>query len=190
MALTGVDQGLVAQARTYAQSYAGVFGDDLPPSFIDLEHFVDLLRTSVDDPDVQRAAERVTAALDRAVFAEVHGQERPACGGLSIYFPNSEEYVGTFGEWVATYTSFAGRFATASLWDDYLTFHYTGKPFDPGGADLSAVTPAQAALTDFAQAAKSRRLPPKAPPSRAPARAALPSRPSASPRASSRWTRL
>jgi hypothetical protein len=155
VALTGVDQGLVAQARTYAQSYAGVFGDDLPPSFIDLEHFVDLLRTSVDDPDVLQAAERVTAALDRAVFAEVHGQERPACGGLSIYFPNSEEYVGTFGEWIASYTSFAGRFATASLWDDYLTFHYTGKPFDPGSADLSAVTPAQAALTDFAQAAKS-----------------------------------
>ena len=58
--------------------------------------------------------------------------------------------MGTFGEWIANYTSFAGRFATASLWDDYLTFHYTGKPFDPGSADLSVVTPAQAALTDFA----------------------------------------
>ncbi len=154
VALTGIDQELVAQARTYAQSYASVFGDDLPPSFIDLEHFVDLLLTSVDDADVLQAAERVTVALDRAVIAEVHGQERPACGGLSIYFPNTAEYVGTFGAWDASYTSFAGRFATASLWDDYLTFHYTGKPFDPGSADLSVVTPAQAALTDFAQAAK------------------------------------
>ncbi len=154
VALTDIDQDLVAQARTYAQSYASVFGESLPPSFIDLKHFVNLLRSSVDDPDVLQAAEWVTAALDRAVIAEVHGQERPAYGGLSIYFPNSEEYTGTFGEWSVSYTSFAGRFASASLWDDYLTFHYTGKPFDPGGADLSAVTPAQAALTDFAQAAR------------------------------------
>ena len=49
----------MAQARAYAQSYASVFGDDLPPSFIDLGHFVDLLRTSIDDPDVLQAAERV-----------------------------------------------------------------------------------------------------------------------------------
>ncbi len=50
VALTGVDQELVAQARAYSQSYASVFGEEDPPSYIDLGHFVDLLLEGVDDP--------------------------------------------------------------------------------------------------------------------------------------------
>ena len=42
LALAATDQELVAQARAYSQSYASVFGDEYPPSFIDLGHFVDL----------------------------------------------------------------------------------------------------------------------------------------------------
>jgi hypothetical protein len=74
---------------------------------------------------------------------------------LTIYFPNSELYDGTFGDSPAygiQYTSFIGRFATASLWDDYLTYHYTGETFDPASADLSVVTPAQSSQSDFTQA--------------------------------------
>ena len=57
VALPEVDQGLVAEARAYAQSYASIFSSDdpnaeVPPSFIDLGNFVDLLLTVVDDPDV------------------------------------------------------------------------------------------------------------------------------------------
>jgi hypothetical protein len=152
VALTGVDQEVVAQARAYAQSYASVFGDEDPPSFIDLGHFVDLLIEDANDPGVTQAAQLVKSALAQTVTAEKHGEERPGSSGVSIYFPNSEEYVGTFGEWTLNYPSSIGRFATASLWDDYLTFHYTGATFDPAAADLSVVTPAQAAQTDFAQA--------------------------------------
>ena len=43
VALTEMDQGLVAKARAYAQSFSGVFGKDYPPSYIDLGHFVDML---------------------------------------------------------------------------------------------------------------------------------------------------
>ncbi len=152
VALTGVDQELVAQARAYSQSYASVFGDDDPPSYIDLGHFVDLLLDSIDDPNVVQAAQQVKSALAQTVTAEMHGEEKPGSSGLTIYFPNSAEYVGTFGEWTINYPSSVGRFATASLWDDFLTFHYAGETFDPAAADLAVLTPAQSTQTDFTQA--------------------------------------
>jgi hypothetical protein len=154
-ALMDVDQYAVAEARTYAQSYESVFGEEVPPSFIDLGHFTELLASESSDPNVKQAAEAVQAALAQAVLAEMHGDDRPASSGLTIYFPNSELYDGTFGDEPAygiQYSSFIGRFATASLWDDFLTFHYTGETFDPASADLSAVTPAKSAERDFAEA--------------------------------------
>ncbi len=95
------------------------------------------------------------SALAQTVTAEMHGDEKSGSSGLSIYFPNSELYEGTFGSSPAygiQYSAFVGRFATASLWDDFLTFHYTGKTFDPTLADLSVLTPAQSTQTDFTQA--------------------------------------
>jgi hypothetical protein len=155
IALTQVDQNLVAEARSYAQSYESVFGDDVPPSYIDLGHFIDLLLASTDDPTVTQAAEQVKSALAQTVTAEMHGDEKSGSSGLTIYFPNSDLYEGTFGEsptYGIQYTAFVGRFATASLWDDFLTFHYTGETFDPAAADLTVLTPAQSSQTDFAQA--------------------------------------
>ena len=43
LAVAETDQAMVAQARAYSQSYTGIFGDAYPPSFIDLEHFLDLV---------------------------------------------------------------------------------------------------------------------------------------------------
>ncbi len=152
VALTNVDQELVAQARAYSQSYESVFGDEDPPSYIDLGHFVDLLLDSIDDPNVIQAAQQVKSELAQTVTAEMHGDEKPGSSGLTIYFPNSTEYSGTFGEWQINYPSSVGRFSTASLWDDYLTFHYTSESFDPAAADLAVLTPAQSTQTDFTQA--------------------------------------
>ena len=140
VALAGVDQELVAEARAYAQSYESVFGDDSQPSYIDLGHFVDLLLAGIDDPAVTQAAEQVKSALAQAVIAEVHGDERPGSSGLSIYFPNSEVYIGTFDGTIVNYPSSVGRFATASLWDDYLTYPLHRRDLRPvhrrpGGAD-------------------------------------------------------
>lgn len=152
VSLVEVDQEQVAQARAYAQAYESVFSSDLTPSFIDLGHFVELLLQGIDDPQVTQAAQAARDALARAVTAEFHGDQRPGSSGLTIYFPNSAEYAGTFGEWEANYASSIGRFATASLWDDYLTFHYTGEDFDPDAADLEVLAPAGAAQTSFAEA--------------------------------------
>jgi hypothetical protein len=153
-ALSKVDQSSVAEARAYAQSYTSVFGDDVPPSYIDLGHFADLLLEGVSDPQVTEAAQNVKRALASSVIAEMHGSERPGSHGLTLYFPNSELYQSTSGK--AThlqYSAYVGRFATASVWDDFLTFHYTGETFDPGQADLSVLTPAQSAQSNFSQAA-------------------------------------
>jgi hypothetical protein len=157
VALTNIDQETVAQARAYAQSYTSVWWDGIPPSYIDLGHFTSLLLADTDDPDVTQAAQNVQTTLKQSVVAEMHGDEKPGSTGLTIFFPNSELYGITFDKSVGyddMYPAFVGRFATASLWDDFLTFHYTGQTFDPATADLTVLTPAESTQTDFAQAAQ------------------------------------
>jgi hypothetical protein len=153
LALAKIDQSQVAEARTYAQAYTTVFDEKYPPPYIDLGHFVDLLLESVDDPQVIKAAKQVQAALKKTVTAETHGKDRPGSNGLSIYFPNSKLYKTTFGKKADyAYSAYVGRFATASLWDDFLTFHYTDKAFTAADADLTVLNPAASPQTDFAQA--------------------------------------
>ena len=65
-----------------------------------------------------------------------------ARAGSAIYFPNSVEYVGTFGEWMVNYPSSIGRFATASLWDDYPDLPLHGRALEAGNADMAVLTPA------------------------------------------------
>ncbi len=154
LALTGVDQSLVAEARTYAQSYTSVFEEKIPPSYIDLGHFVSLLLESVDDKQVVKAAKQVQLNLKQAVTSETHGKDRPGSTGLTIYFPNSKLYKTTFGKKAEyLYSAYVGRFATASLWDDFLTFHYTDKSFKAADADLAVLKPAASTQSDFTQAA-------------------------------------
>jgi hypothetical protein len=152
VALAGIDQAPVAEARAYTQSYESVFGDGSQPSYIDLGHFLDLILAGVGDPAVIQAIDQVKSALAQAVVGEVHGDERAGSSGISIYFPNSELYTGTYDGTIINYPSSIGRFAAASLWDDYLTFHYTGEPFDPASADLAVLTPAEGGQTDFSLA--------------------------------------
>jgi hypothetical protein len=152
IALTNIDQDIVAEARAYAQSYTSIWWEGIPPSYIDLGHFIDLLLASTDDADVTNAAQQVQNALKQAVIAEKHGSEKSGSTGLTIFFPNSELYQVTFDGSDTQYTSSVGRFATASSWDDFLTFHYTGETFDPAAADLTVLTPAESTQTDFAQA--------------------------------------
>lgn len=129
LALNNAPAKQVARARTYAQSFDNIFGEDFPPSYIDLAHFAKLLRDKVTDAAVRTAAEDVTRALQNAVIANKNGKQRPGATGLSIYFPDSDlfknRYAGNRG-----YTAIANRFANDSLWDDFLAAHYTGKPLN------------------------------------------------------------
>lgn len=150
VALAGADQGLVAEARAYAQSYETVFDEDQPPPYIDLGHFASLLQEGLaDDEAVTAAAGGVLAAISDAVIAEKHGVDRPGSTGFTIFFPNSVVFEATAGEDAQPgYTASASRFAAASLWDDFLLFHYTGVEIDPDSADLSLLDPVGGATLD------------------------------------------
>ena len=138
--LQDAEQPEVARARNYAQSFTSVFGRDVPPSYIDLGNFVQLLRRESKNGDVAQAADRVLASLDKAVIAERHGPKKPGATGVSIYFPNSQLY-GSPLTGPQSYTAVARRFADASLWDDFLAFHYTGRPFEPTTAAIAVPEP-------------------------------------------------
>lgn len=114
----------VTAARTHAQSFESTFDPDLPPSYIDLGNFVQLISEKSDDRDVDRAAAQVLAALKRAVVVERHGPERPGATGIAFYFPNQTLYEQE-DNW--DYTQIAARFAGDSRWDDFLAVHYGGK---------------------------------------------------------------
>ena len=130
------NQNAIAQARSYAQSFTSVFGKDLPPSYIDLGNFVQLVSQESRDNNIQQAASDVLSALNQTVIGERHGPKKPGSTGLSIYFPNSQLYRNPLTG-PQSYTVVAERFANESLWDDFLVFHYTGRTFSQASQTLA-----------------------------------------------------
>jgi clostripain len=136
--LQSIDQTTVAYARSYAQSFDNVFADEksqdeIPPPYIDLGHFVQVIQSlASDNAEVSQAAANVLAAIDSAVIAERHGNSVPGATGLSIFFPNSNlySYVG-FEDSRYSYPLIAHSFASDTLWDDLLSYHYTQQAFEP-----------------------------------------------------------
>jgi hypothetical protein len=136
--LQGEQQNLVAEARNYSQSYTNIFGKRVPPAFIDLGHFASLVGRNTDDERVSQAADEVMASIGQFVIAEKHGSGRPGSTGVAIYFPNSTLYRSPYTG-PQSYTEIAARFAQASLWDDFLAFHYNDRTFSV--QDASPVIP-------------------------------------------------
>lgn len=129
-ALQEEDQALVAEARSYAQSYTSIFGKQVPPSFIDLGHFTALIGRNTRVGEISQAADRVLENLGQFVIAEKHGAGKPGSTGVAIYFPNSTLYSSPITG-PQSYTEIAARFADTSLWDDFLAFHYHDRTFRP-----------------------------------------------------------
>lgn len=127
--LQDANQSVVAQARSYAQSFTSVFGRDIPPSYIDLGSFVQLLAQNSNSVAVTQATEDVMTAMQQAVIAEKHGSNKQGANGISIYFPNSQLYQNPMTG-PQSYTAVSRRFAETTLWDDYLAYHYTGRHFE------------------------------------------------------------
>jgi Clostripain family len=142
-ALQQEKQPIVARARSYAQSFTSVFGKEVPPSYIDRGSFVQLLKRESDSRQVAQAADGVLAALSRAVLADKHGPKKPGATGVSIYFPNSQLYSSPMAG-PESYTAIARRFADTSLWDDFLAYHYTGRPFEPAAGEIAVPQPGTA----------------------------------------------
>ena len=130
LAMQQVDPRNLAKARQYAQSYTSIFGADVPPSYIDLGHFAALAKQVSQGGAVGQAADGVLSAIQQAVIAEKHGANKPGSTGVSVYFPNSQLY-RTQEAGPQSYVVVSRRFAEASLWDEYLSFFYTGRQFEP-----------------------------------------------------------
>jgi hypothetical protein len=126
--MQSLDQRAVAQARTYAQSYTSIFGTNVPPSFIDLGHFAALTAKYAGDSTTRQYANDILSALSRVVVAEKHGPSKPGSTGIAIYFPNSQLYSSS-STGMASYSVIADSFSRASLWDDFLGYHYAGRKF-------------------------------------------------------------
>ena len=139
--LQSADQRYVAQARSYAQSFTSIFGSQVPPSYIDLGNFAELVARSAGKRDVADATAQLTSAIQTAVIAERHGSQKAGATGISIYFPNSSLYQSPVAG-AQSYTGVANRFAQESVWDDFLAYHYTGDSFEL--ATRSAVVPVEA----------------------------------------------
>ena len=138
--LQEVHQPAVARARTYAQSFTSIFGKEVPPSYIDLGSFVQLLKREASNSNVSRAADAVLVSLDMAIIAERHGPGKPGATGMSVYFPNSQLFRSPVTG-PQSYTAIARRFADVSLWDDFLAYHYTGRTFEPATATVAVPEP-------------------------------------------------
>ena len=135
--LQQANQQDVAKARNYAQSFTSVFGSNVPNSYIDLGNFVGLLRQASRSPQVSQAVDGVLAALSDSIVSSRRGGNKPGATGVSIYFPNSNLFKNP-ATGLQSYNVVAGRFAQESLWDEFLTYHYTGRAFDAMPGQLAA----------------------------------------------------
>ena len=143
-ALQSIDQRAVASARSYTQSYTSIFGRKVPPSYLDLGHFVQMVTKYSNNSNIQRAADDVLAALDDVVVAERHGRSKAGSTGIALYFPNSSLYKSpTTG--IQSYAQLAERFTQVSLWDDFMGFHYANRSFDSDAYE--SVTPPTGSIT-------------------------------------------
>jgi hypothetical protein len=136
-AMQSIDQRDVANARTYAQSYTSIFGREVPPSFIDMGHFVRLVAKQSGSSKVAKAASDVLDALNGTIINEKHGKSKPGSTGIAIYFPNSTLYRSPYTG-MQSYTALAERFSRTSLWDDFLVFHYSDRSFKADAAEQIA----------------------------------------------------
>jgi hypothetical protein len=130
VALAEVDPNAVARAKSYAQSFTSIFGQQVPPSYVDLGNLVQLANKFSQDANVTSAAKDVVASVNSAVLAEKHGAKKPGATGISIYFPISQLYRSPVAG-PQSYTAVAKRFAEDSSWDEFLAYFFTGKPFEP-----------------------------------------------------------
>jgi len=137
--MQSLDQQAVAQARSYAQSYTSIFGTNVPPSFIDLGHFAALTAKYAGDSTTRQHANNILSALSRVIVAEKHGPSKPGSTGIAIYFPNSQLFSNN-STGMASYSVIANTFSRASLWDDFLGYHYAGRKFSANAVEAVNVT--------------------------------------------------
>ena len=150
LALAYVDPTAIAKARTYAQSFESVFGEGSPSPYLDLGNFAKLAVQFAESDDLSAAVANLEEAAGEFILAERHGPGKPGATGLTIFFPVPDLLVavGTSDSEIS-YTDYVSRFAGASLWDEFLVFHYTNRDFDPDLAFPELLTPEDGQTADI-----------------------------------------
>jgi hypothetical protein len=135
-AMAEVDPDPVARAKSYAQPFTSIFGQQVPPSYLDLGNLAQLAKQFSGDAAVASAADDVVASVSDAVLAEKHGAKKPGATGISIYFPISQLYRSPVAG-PQSYTAVARRFAEDSSWDEFLAYFFAGRPFEPAARSVA-----------------------------------------------------
>ncbi len=142
--LQNEDQALVASAKNYTQSYTSIFGKEVPPSFIDVGNFVQLVARNSNNAAIQKDVSSLMDTINQAIVAERHGSAKPGSSGIAIYFPNSTLYRSPYTG-PQSYNVLAQRFVDTSLWDDFLAFHYNDRSFSEKA--VAEIAPSQGAIS-------------------------------------------
>ncbi|HID24699.1 MAG TPA: hypothetical protein EYP14_20190, partial [Planctomycetaceae bacterium] len=101
---------------------------------MDLYDFAQRIQTAIPDAGIQSAAQTLMDAIDDAVLDEFHdGRFVSGSHGLSIYYPNPDDFAGS-------YDSLA--LAQNTQWDEFVQLALPALPDDHGDAAASA-TPLQ-----------------------------------------------
>lgn len=88
--------------------------DDI--DYIDLYHFVELLKSKIYDSSFDTLAQSVLNEIDKTVISEKHDIELPDAHGISIYFP--------YYSYDSTYQYI--QFSQDTIWDDFVYWYYYG----------------------------------------------------------------
>ena len=132
-----MDQSLFAEARSHAQPFVNIFHDDLPSPLIDLGSFLDLVKEKSGDKKLSKLVDDVKIAIEKSTISERRGPNRPGASGISIYYPISQHYFTQTIYSQDNYPIQTSAFSEASLWDDFLAFHYGGKEYGQGPPDIA-----------------------------------------------------
>lgn len=149
LAMGKINQKMVARARTHTRSFESVYGEGYPSPYLDLGNFIKQIKKESTSPNITSAADALSASIKKAVIAEKHGESKKGSTGISIYFPNSSLFESAGSDY-ATYTNIADTFSKISLWDDFLTFHYTGQEIQANNKpkeDTAMVGPGAGGIT-------------------------------------------
>ena len=114
-------------------------------------NFAKLVAEKAQSDDLDAAVTALQKAAKKLILAETHGPGKPGATGLTFFFPAPELLVGVgTADSEISYTGYASRFAGASLWDDFLVFHYTNRDIDPEQADVALLEPETGQGADLA----------------------------------------
>jgi pSer/pThr/pTyr-binding forkhead associated (FHA) protein len=122
-AMQAVDQSLIAEARTYTRSYLAF--DGYEPFYLDLVHFSQMTCNVTNDSGICSAAAIIEDTVNNAIIIEKHGSGMDGSNGVTFYFPDSDFFeITKDNSYGYAYRAHAYRFTEASVWDEFLDFHY------------------------------------------------------------------